>query len=339
MKRLALLLAIAACSKNAAPPAPDKPAAPQQAPAAPVAGAKGKVVTKRVASASLGVTKDVVVYEPAGYDADPARRWPVYYFLHGLGGDETNWTEGGRLHEVADKLGVQAIIVMPDGDDSFYVNAVTPGNYDECMKTGEGLFFPVQPLSTKCVKTPAYESWITKDLVAWTDATYRTIAAKQGRAIVGLSMGGFGALQLAMRHKDLYAAAGSHSGVDALLYKGPFPYEKGKVELFTQVAEPDDMIVKWLVRLFGKDIANWRAHDPAHLVAELQPGELALYLDCGTEDIFKLDNGARYLHDLLEAKNIAHTFYIGPGKHDFSFWTPRLSESLKFLAANVSAPK
>jgi len=338
VSRLALLVALAACSRSAVPPAPDKPAPPPP-PAAPVAGAKGKLVTRQVPSASLGVTKDVVVYEPAGYDADPNRRWPVYYFLHGLGLDETSWTKSGQLHEVADKLGVQAIIVMPDADDSFYVNAVTPVSYDACMKNGEGLFFPVQPLSSKCVKTPAYESWITKDLVAWTDATYRTIASKQGRAIVGLSMGGFGALQLAMRHKDLYAAAGSHSGVDALLYKGPFPYAPGKVELFTQVAEPEDMIVKWLVRLFGKDIANWRAHDPASLVAELSPGELALYLDCGTEDIFKLDNGARYLHDLLEARKIPHTFYIGPGKHDFSFWTPRLPETFKFLAANVSAPK
>lgn len=339
MKRLAFALAlVAACSKSssppASPPAPEKPVA-----AAPVAGGKGKVVTKKVDSASLGVTKDVVVYEPAGYDADPAKKWPVYYFLHGLGGDETNWTKGGHLDEVADTLGVQAIIVMPDGDDSFYVDSVTPGNYDECMKNGEGLFFPVQPLSTKCVKTPAYEAWITKDLVAWTDATYRTIASKQGRAIVGLSMGGFGALQLGMRHKDLYAAAGSHSGIDALLYKGPFPYVAGKVELFTQVAEPDDMIVKWLVRLFGKDIANWRAHDPASLVNELKPGELALYLDCGTEDMFKLDNGARYLHDLLEAKQIAHTFFIGPGRHDFSFWTPRLPKTFEFLAANVAHAK
>lgn len=337
MKRLALLVALAACSKSAAPPAPEKPA--PAAPAPPVAGGKGKLVTKQVASASLGVTKEVVVYEPAGYDADPNRRWPVYYFLHGLGQDETNWTKGGQLHDVADKVGVQAIIVMPDADDSFYVDAVTPANYEACLKNGDGLFFPVQPLSSKCVKTPAYESWITKDLVAWTDATYRTIATKQGRAIVGLSMGGFGALQLAMRHKDLYAAAGSHSGVDALLYKGPFPYQTGKVELFTQVEEPEDMIVKWLVRLFGKDIANWRAHDPAYLVAELKPGELALYIDCGTEDLFKLDNGARYLHDLLEAKKIAHTFYIGPGKHDFSFWTPRLPITFEFLKTNVSAPR
>ncbi len=336
MKTLVALALVAACSKGSAPdkPAPAPPPAPS---AAPVAGAKGKVVTKKIASASLGVTKEVVVYEPASYGDDPARKWPVYYFLHGLGGDETNWTKGGHLDEVADKLGVQAIIVMPDGDDSFYVDSVSPGNYEECLKNGEGLFFPVQPLSTKCVRTPNYEAYITKDLIAWTDATYHTNATKQGRAIVGFSMGGFGALQLAMRHKDLYAAAGSHSGVDALLYKGPFPYVPGKVELFTQVAEPDDMIVKWLVRLFGKDIANWRAHDPASLVAELSPGELALYMDCGTEDMFKLDNGARYLHDLLEAKQIKHTFFIGPGRHDFSFWTPRLPETFKFLAANVRA--
>jgi S-formylglutathione hydrolase FrmB len=336
VRRLAILLLVAACSSSSQAPA----TAPEAKAPPPVAAtAKGKVVTEKVTSASLGVTKDVVVYLPAGYDADPAKRWPVYYFLHGLGGNETNWVEGGKLDEVADKAGVQAIIVMPDADNSFYADSVTPMDFDACMDSGAGLFIPNQPHRDTCVRTPAYEQWITKDLIAWTDSTYRTIAAKPARAIVGFSMGGFGALVLSMRHKDLYAAAGSHSGVDALLYKGPFPYEAGKAELFTEVQGSGDMFVKWLTQLFGKDIANWRAHDPAYLVKDLKPGELALYLDCGTEDMFKLDNGARYLHELLEQKKIAHTFFIGPGRHDFSFWTPRLPETFKFLAANVAPAK
>jgi S-formylglutathione hydrolase FrmB len=97
------------------------------------------------------------------------------------------------------------------------------------------------------------------------------------------------------------------------------------------------MLVKWLKVLFGSDIATWRAHDPATLVAALKPGELALYMDCGTEDVFRLNNGMQYLHDLLLAKNIDHTYFMGPGRHDFSFWTPRLPESLTFLAAHVAA--
>ncbi len=295
------------------------------------------MVNAKVASAALGVTKDVVVYLPAGYDTDPARRWPVYYFLHGLGGDETNWTKRGHLDEVADRAGVQAIIVMPDADNSFYTDSVTPVDYEACLGSGKGLFIPTQPPRTTCVKTPNYEGWITKDLVAWTDATYRTIPNRASRGIAGFSMGGFGALSLGLRHKDLYVAAASHSGVDALLYAGPYPYEAGKVELAADVASwgGRDEFGNWMRGILGADIANWRAHDPSFLVGDLKPGELALYLDCGTEDVFHLENGAMYLHDLLLAKKIAHTFFIGPGKHDFSFWTPRLPETFKFLAANV----
>jgi S-formylglutathione hydrolase FrmB len=329
---LAALL-LAACSSSSPPPGtPPTAVAP-----VPAAG-HGTVVTEEVASAALGVTKSVVVYLPAGYAADPARRWPVYYFLHGLGGDETNWTKHGELDKVADRASVQAIIVMPDGDNSFYTDSVTPMDYEACLKDGTGLFNPAQSAKENCVKTPRYETWITKDLVTWTDSTYRTIAKRESRAIAGLSMGGFGALELGLRHKDLYVAAVSHSGVDALLYAGPFPYVAGKVELVNKVpAEAGDMFVKWLKVLFGNDIANWRAHDPATLVGDLKPGELALYMDCGTEDVFHLNNGMQYLHELLLAKNIDHAYFMGPGRHDFSFWTPRLPESLKFLAAHVAA--
>ena len=336
MMRAALVAFVVAACSSSSPPPTTLPTANPVAPAP--AGGHGAVVTAQVASAALGVTKSVVVYLPAGYAADPARRWPVYYFLHGLGGDETTWTKQGELDKVADGSSVQAILVMPDGDNSFYTDSVTPMDYEACMKDGTGLFIPNQPPKETCVKTPKYETWITKDLIAWTDATYRTIARRESRAIAGMSMGGFGALELGLRHKDLYVAAVSHSGVDALLYGGPFPYEAGKVQVIDHIpAEAGDMFVKWLKVLFGNDIANWRAHDPATLVDNLQPGELALYIDCGTEDVFHLNNGMQYLHDLLLAKHIDHAYFMGPGRHDFSFWGPRLPESLKFLAAHVAA--
>jgi S-formylglutathione hydrolase FrmB len=87
----------------------------------------------------------------------------------------------------------------------------------------------------------------------------------------------------------------------------------------------------WMHGIFGADPASWRAHDPTSLVASLAPGRLAIYLDCGTEDEFVLQDGAAYLHDLLLAKKIDHVFFLGPGHHDFSFWIPRLRESLAFL--------
>lgn len=334
MRSLAFALALAACSKSSSSP----PAPAVKDSASPSASAKSEIVRTSFSSAALGVEKDVIVYLPAGYATEPTKKWPVFYYLHGLGGDETGWNDRLNLGKVADEMKLGAIVVMPDGDNGFYSDSATPLDYDACMRDGTGLFDPSAPKKSTCVRTPAYEKYIVEDLVHWVDATYRTNATKQGRAIAGLSMGGFGALELAMRHEDLFAATASHSGVDALLYLGPDPYVAGKVLLADDPAKaPKDPFTQWIVGIFGPDIANWRAHDPAFLVDKLAPGELAIYLDCGTEDDFRLHNGAQYLHDLLLAKKIEHAWYLGPGRHDGKFWRARVPFSLQFLAEHTSA--
>jgi S-formylglutathione hydrolase FrmB len=342
---VAAALAAAACSNRSAPAPAAKPPAP--APTAPVAptpvqGPHGTVATKTFTSNALGVEKSYVVYLPAGYDDHPGRRWPVFYYLHGLGGSELNWVAGGAIDKTADRLGLAAILVMPDGDDGFYVDAVGSVDYDACMKDGTGMFMPGhEPKRTSCVRKRDYERYITTDLVTHIDATYRTIASKDGRAIAGLSMGGFGALQLAMRHPDLFGAAASHSGVVSLIYNGPNPYRKDKVELLKDVKQwggPFVEIKRWMLGLLGEDIAHWRAYDPTTLVDTLEPGTLALYIDCGTEDVFALQNHAAWLHDLLLAKKIDHEFYLGPGGHDFKFWKPRVEKSLTFLRDHTTKP-
>jgi S-formylglutathione hydrolase len=302
--------------------------------------ATGHVETKTWHSDALGVDKHVVVYLPAGFDA--GKHYPVFYYLNGLGGDETNWVDLGKLDHAADKLGLQAIVVMPDGDNNFYVDSAMPIDHAACMKDGTGLFVPSQPHAWTCVHASKYETYIVHDLVAWVDATYPTIATREGRAIAGLSMGGFGALELAMRHPDEFSAAASHSGVDALLYAGPHPYEAGKAQITDDVSSwgrAVGPIGAWIRGLFGPDIAFWRDHDPAALAQKLAPGQLALYLDCGTEDDFQLDAGAAYLHDLLRARGIDHAYYSGPGRHDFSFWTARVPESLAYLRDHVAKPR
>ena len=77
--------------------------APDTAPAAPAA--TGRVVTEHFHSDALGVDKDVVVYLPAGYDAQPTRHWPVFYYLHGLGGDETNWAGSSTASSTTPPIG------------------------------------------------------------------------------------------------------------------------------------------------------------------------------------------------------------------------------------------
>jgi S-formylglutathione hydrolase FrmB len=312
-------------------------------PTPPLASRGGKVVTRTFHSTALGVDKSYLVYLPRDYDSRLEVRWPVFYYLNGLLGDETAWVKVGHLDAAADALGLDAIVVMPDGDDGFYVDTARVIDYEACMKDGTGLYRPTeQSRDHSCVRHHAYESYIVKDLIADVDAAYRTIAARDARAIAGLSMGGFGALELGMRHLDVFAAAASHSGVAALLYAGPHPYAAGSVRLVTdprRYGADTGTIGAWVRGIFGGDLATWQAYDPALLAGKLKPGQLAIYLDCATGDSLGLNDNISYLHDLLTAGKIDHVFYLGPGGHDFTFWRARVPESLKFLGDHLMKPR
>ncbi len=123
---------------------------------------------------------------PRGYESSD-RRYPVLYLLHGLSQNYQAWSRQG--------VGFYAplfdmIIVMPDAGNSWYVNwAQSDGG-----------------------QRNDWEDHIVRDLIGHVDATYRTIATREGRAINGLSMGGYGALTLGLRHPDLFVSIGSHSG-------------------------------------------------------------------------------------------------------------------------------
>lgn len=338
MTKLALVL-VAACGGSSAPAASTGSAAP--APVAPVA--KGKVEARTFHSAALDVDKTYWVYLPSGYDE--TKKWPVYYYLHGLTGNEQNWLKGGHIDEAADKLGLQAIIVMPDGDDGFYVDSAKQVDYDACLKTGEGLFMngraANEPHQTHCVKHWMYETYITKDLIADVDGHYHTNATREGRGIAGLSMGGLGAWMLGLRHPDLYAAAASHSGYLGLVYGGPHPYTGNtRVTLGTLKDFPKgNPMIDYVVGVFGPDIASWNAHDPEQLVHKVEQDRPALYLDCGTEDEFAFMDVAAWIHDQLDERHIKHAYYVGPGHHNFDFWRPREVESLSWLREHVAAAR
>ena len=339
MKRLLLLSLVVACSSKT--PAGETPKPTPEVPAA--APTPSRVVTEHFRSDALGVDKAVVVYLPRNYDAQPSRHWPVFYYLHGLGGNETNWTKNGELDAAADQLGLEAIVVMPDGDDGFYIDSAFKIDYDQCMKDGTGLFIPAQqPHDSTCVRQRNYETYIAKDLVGWVDSHYRTIARREGRGIAGLSMGGFGAMELSLRHQDLFAAAASHSGAIALLYKGPRPFVAGKTELVTDLTgwgKAVGPIGMWIQNVFSSDIASWKAHDVVELASKMPAGKVALYIDCGTEDDFALQDNAQYVHEALTAKHVEHEFFIGPGKHDFAFWSARVPVSLAFLRDHTAKPQ
>src|SRR5205085_11565861 len=114
-------------------------------------------------------------------------RYPVLYLLHGLTGNYTNWARMGvpRYARAYD-----LIVVMPDGGNAWYVN---------WAKSEDG-------------QKNDWEDAIIKDLIGHVDASSRTVAQREGRAINGLSMGGYGALMLGLKHPDLFCSIGSHSG-------------------------------------------------------------------------------------------------------------------------------
>lgn len=344
--RALLLIALIACGKGSGhgseigpPPVPTskpEPLAPQPE------RTKSQTLTEKFHSDALGVDKDVRVYLPAGYDPADARRYPVFYYLHGLGGTESDWLSGAKLDQAADTLGLEAIVVMPDGDNNFYIDSAVDTKYDACLKDGEGMFLPKQPRGKTCVKASKYETYMTRDLIDWVDRTYKTIATREARGIAGLSMGGFGALVLSMRHPDIYGAAASHSGLITPLYKGPYPYEKGKGELHTSYASVASTykvignLGAWVASIFGTDFAVWQAYNPIALAQKLAPGELALYLDCGTEDEFLFNNSVAFLHDTLLDRGIQHEFWLGPGHHSFDLWRARVPNSLTFLRDHLA---
>jgi putative tributyrin esterase len=299
------------------------------------------VVTGSFDAASLGVKKAYSVWLPSDY-ATSARRYPVVYLLHGLGGNETTWLTFGKLRETAEAMHLEAIVVMPDADDGCYANAEKADDYETCF-TKPPPFAPAEKPETYCVKLPHYEDYLTKDVVGEIDRTYRTIADAKHRALVGAAMGGFGAWMLALRHPDLFGIAASHSGFVALTWAAKHPYVKGSNPLATTLLfwgkDLHEPMRERLRAVFGPDLANYRAHDPAVLAAELTP-ELApkLYLDAGLEDPLRVDDEARYVHAVLEKAKVAHEFELVHGQHLFSLWKERLPKSLAFVVRAFAAP-
>jgi len=315
-------------------PLPSAEPPPEAPPAAnpPIGSAASHVETRELDSPALGVRKRYVVYVPRGYD-DSEHRFPLILMLHGLGGSETNWTRQGHLTEAADAVHLEAVVVMPDGDDGFYVNGATPVDYDRCLR-GRPPFSSERPESY-CVRAPRYEDYVVADLLPDVEKNYRTIPDRRARGIGGLSMGGFGALSLAMRHADLFSAAASHSGMAALLYRGPHPYVAGAAVMAESPAsfgaQYSAQFRDHVRTVFGPDIENWRTYDPSLLAARLAPGALSIHLDCGASDGFHFEDQASYLNDVLGERGVQRELTIVPGIHSWDVWRATLPAGLRFF--------
>ena len=300
--------------------------------------AMGSVHEDAFFSQALGVRKRLVVYLPAAYERDAARRFPVVYYLHGLGGTETDWLSKGSLDATADSLtaagGKPLIVVMLDGDDGWYTTWVDQVSFRACADT-----LRAESPDRYCVEHQRYDDYVATDVVQYIDGHYRTLADRAHRGVAGLSMGGYGAMMLSLRHSETFGAAASHSGVVSPMYVGPHPFSR-PARYASTVAELESAAgAFWprYVRFWGTDLARWREADPAMAAASLVSRRApmpALFLDCGRDDPFIDQN--RALDAELTRLGIQHRYAEWPGAHTWRYWSTHVAQSLAWMSAQLS---
>lgn len=303
---------------------------------------RGIVRIDTVWSQSLGARKSLRLYLPPSYATNAAKRYPVLFYLHGLTGSEKDWTDAGHIHTTMDSLIAagqpEAIIAMPDGDDGWWTTANMFADTPACRADSTRK----EPADSFCVPWLHYDDYVARDLVSYVDRTYRTVANRASRAIGGLSMGGYGAITLALAYPTVFSAAASHSGVVSPRFTGPKPYAEPPSYARDTIALRN--AVGWLWKservAFGLDTMGWVARDPARLATVALarqkkggPRLPAIFMDCGRDDAYVDQN--RALNATLTKFGVSHRYAEWPGNHNWEYWRSHVAESLMFLLSQT----
>ena len=255
-------------------------------------------------SALLGRTVSYQVLYPVKYQYPENRekRFPVIYLLHGLSGHSTDWLEKTRIALYATHYDL--FIVMVEGGDGWYTDSAT-------------------------VPADKYESYILRELIPDVEKRFRVSTQREGRAIAGLSMGGYGAIKFGLKHPEMFAMVASMSGA----FGAASWTEK---ELRDPGARRDSVL-----QTFGPaDSPTRAANDIPKLAREVSAKKIAplpyFYIDCGTEDFLFSDN--RELASLFVELKIPHEYRQLPGTHAWSYWDAQVQEILKLAAQKLRGP-
>jgi S-formylglutathione hydrolase FrmB len=214
------------------------------------------------------------------------QHFPTVYLLHGYSDRYDTWIKRvPAIKEYADQM--RLIIVCPDGGfSSWYFDS---------------------PVDSTC----KYDTYISKEVVNYIDAHYLTIPDRSQRAIAGLSMGGHGALYLALRHSDIFGAAGSMSGGVDLR---PFP---GEWDIAKRIGDPH------------KYNENWQDRSVINMIGNYPARSLSIMIECGTDDFFYLVN--RQLHQKMLDLKIPHDYVERPGNHSWKYWANAVEFQMLFF--------
>ncbi|HKR61142.1 MAG TPA: alpha/beta hydrolase family protein [Pyrinomonadaceae bacterium] len=253
----------------------------------------------------LGRAIDYSILYPVNYQrpANAEKKFPVIYLLHGITGHHTNWLERTRIALYATHYDL--FVVMVEGENGWYSDSAT-------------------------VPTDKFESYILQELMPDVEKRFRVSTEREGRAIAGLSMGGYGSLKFGFKFPEKFALVGSMSG--AL-----------KAASWTDAELKDfEFIRQSLLKTYGPVGSKSRAeNDLVKLTQEVSVEGIkalpTIYLDCGTEDpLFSVN---RAYADLLVQRKIPHEFRELPGSHTWQYWDQQVREILNLAAQRLAPPK
>ncbi len=264
----------------------------------------GKVIEQQsINSSLLGKAVKYTVYLPADYEKSD-RTYPVVYLLHGYSDDNTGWLQFGEVNRYADQAIATGtippmIIVMPNGDSSFYINS-----YDGKEN---------------------YEDFFIKEFMPAVEKAYRIKAEKKYRGIAGLSMGGFGTLIYSLRYPQLFAAAAPLSAAvfddNAVVTMPDNSYDATFGQLFGRKLKAKERLTKaWYDNAILKMVDTKSADDLK---------KVRYWIDCGDDDF--LTKGNCLLHIALTEKRVPHEYRVRDGAHNWTYWRTGITDALQFI--------
>lgn len=223
------------------------------------------------------------------------------YLLHGFSGNTTDWITGSNAMEISRQYNIA--IIMPSGENSFYLNRKGTGN--------------------------AFETYIAKELPAYVKKTYNLSDNKEDVSIGGLSMGGFGAIRLGVKYGKHYGAAFGLSS--ALIINDIADLSPENTNEFTLALADYD----YYATVFG-DLSKVKDSDvnPEYIIKHrLMEDELLprIFMACGTEDALIENN--RKFRDFLKENKVPVTYYESPGIHEWKFWNEYLEKAVLWVVS------
>ena len=265
------------------------------------ARAQGRAECATIKSAILGRSVRYCAYLPASFDSDKARRYPVLYYLHGLGDNEQSLLNMGGWDLIEElqrtgKIG-EFVVLAPSGGHTFFLNSV-----DGKIR---------------------YEDFFLKEFISQMEKKYRGDGAASKRGITGVSMGGFGALRLAFKYPQQFGAVSAQ--MPALLAEIPANFAAGGR------GSPASMMGD----VFGNpiNVAYFQRNNVfyfAKTTPAAQLKRLKIYFDVGNNDDYGFEQGGEKLHQLLDSRGIPNEFHVYPGRHDPQFVMRHFGEVMQF---------